>query len=169
MLTGPPPSIDGEIASAPVAAPVRAAAAGDASQLATLDEPVLTTITRDLKMVARKLRVVLLPLQSSGGSRAGAAAGAGGATAGADGSATSASSSDATARTLGELREWDLWGPLLLCLALSTVLSLSASVGQSAIVFASVFAMVWLGAAVVTVNAYLLGADMCVLRATGAR
>lgn len=151
MLTAPP-SVEGEIAAAP---PPPRASDSSSAPTNTLDEPVLTTIARDLRMVARKLRVVLLPLNSSseGGGSTSAAEGAG-----------AASTGDAASRTLGELREWDLWGPLLLCLALSTVLSLSASVGQSAVVFASVFAMVWLGAAVVTVNAYLLGADMCVSR-----
>lgn len=59
--------------------------------------------------------------------------------------------------TIKELRNWDLWGPLLLCMILSIVLSLTAPKGQASLVFASVFVVVWGGAAVVTLNAQLLG------------
>ncbi|KAJ3186608.1 Yip1 member 6 [Gaertneriomyces sp. JEL0708] len=55
------------------------------------------------------------------------------------------------------LRDWDLWGPLLLCLALSIRLSVRAPAGQSPIVFTTVFVIVWCGAAVVTLNSKLLG------------
>lgn len=41
-----------------------------------------------------------------------------------------------------------------------SVLSLSAPTGQSSLVFASVFFIVWAGAAVVTLNAKLLGGNM---------
>ena len=64
------------------------------------------------------------------------------------------------ADTLKELRDWDLWGPLLLCLLLSIITSSHAPVGQSSLVFASVFVLVWVGAAVVTLNAKLLGGKM---------
>ena len=59
--------------------------------------------------------------------------------------------------TIKELRNWDLWGPLLLCLTLSIVLSARATDGQSSLVFGAVFVVLWGGAAVVTVNAQLLG------------
>lgn len=55
------------------------------------------------------------------------------------------------------LKDWDLWGPLIVCLALAVLLSFKAPVGQASIVFAAVFCAVWLGSAVVTVNAQLLG------------
>merc|ERR1712185_879902 len=55
------------------------------------------------------------------------------------------------------LKNWDLWGPLILCLMLATLLSWFAPYEQKSLVFASVFVIVWLGAAVVTVNALLLG------------
>ena len=41
-----------------------------------------------------------------------------------------------------------------------SILSLSAPTGQSSVVFAFVFVMVWAGAAVVTANAKLLGGNM---------
>ena len=65
------------------------------------------------------------------------------------------------AETLRELRDWDLWGPLLLCLLLSIITSLRAPAGQQSLVFAGVFVLVWVGAAVVTLNAKLLGGKMC--------
>lgn len=61
-----------------------------------------------------------------------------------------------------ELREWDLWGPLLFCLALSTLLSMCANEKQKTDVFAGVFTMVWVGEAVVTAQIRLLGGNMYV-------
>jgi hypothetical protein len=55
------------------------------------------------------------------------------------------------------LKDWDLWGPLVVCLALSVLLSFKAPVGQASLVFAAVFCAVWVGSAVVTINAQLLG------------
>ncbi|KAJ3363819.1 hypothetical protein GGF32_003482 [Allomyces javanicus] len=55
------------------------------------------------------------------------------------------------------LRDWDLWGPLLLCLALASTLSIAAPADQTAHVFTGLFVLVWAGAAVVTLNAKLLG------------
>ena len=66
----------------------------------------------------------------------------------------------AEAETLRELRDWDLWGPLLLCLVLSIITSVRAPAGQQSLVFASVFVLVWVGAAVVTLNGQLLGGKM---------
>ncbi len=58
---------------------------------------------------------------------------------------------------LRELRNWDLWGPLLLCLSLAVLLSAGAAEGQAGAVFALVFVLVWAGAGIVTLNAQLLG------------
>jgi len=66
--------------------------------------------------------------------------------------------------TLKELRDWDLWGPLLLCLLLASTLSVGAQSDQTALVFASVFVIVWAGAAVVTINAALLGGTISFLQ-----
>eukprot|EP01041_Mallomonas_annulata_P007319 gene7319-14918_t len=97
----------------------------------TLDEPVSETILRDLRQVASKLRVVLLPLGL-----------------------------DSQQSVIQKLREWDLWGPLLVCLILSTVLSITAPSASASLVFAAVFVIVWCGAAIVTVNAQLLGGSI---------
>eukprot|EP00922_Rhytidocystis_sp_ex-Travisia-forbesii_P069697 GHVS01104111.1.p1 GENE.GHVS01104111.1~~GHVS01104111.1.p1 ORF type:complete len:133 (+),score=17.22 GHVS01104111.1:193-591(+) len=66
------------------------------------------------------------------------------------------------------LKQWDLWGPLFLCLALSV--TLYVSVGQSytgkdkenqqKLVFTIVYVIVWIGSFVVTFNAKLLGGWM---------
>ncbi|GAM21942.1 hypothetical protein SAMD00019534_051170 [Acytostelium subglobosum LB1] len=58
------------------------------------------------------------------------------------------------------LRDWDLWGPLLLCLLMAIMLSTSAKDDQRALVFALVFVVVWVGAGVVTINAQLLGGNL---------
>ncbi|KAG0692800.1 hypothetical protein DFH29DRAFT_860611, partial [Suillus ampliporus] len=55
------------------------------------------------------------------------------------------------------LRDWDLWGPLLLCLCLGIMLSVNAPASQSLGVFTSVVVIVSLGSLIVTVQAKLLG------------
>ncbi|KAM9979986.1 hypothetical protein ACTFIZ_006241 [Dictyostelium cf. discoideum] len=92
----------------------------------TLDEPVVQTILRDLKMIGFKLYHVVLP-------RGNAA---------------------------NVLRDWDLWGPLILCLVMAIFLSISAGEEQKALEFTIVFVVVWCGAAIVTVNGQLLGGNI---------
>ncbi|XP_065668809.1 protein YIPF6 isoform X2 [Hydra vulgaris] len=53
------------------------------------------------------------------------------------------------------LRDWDLWGPLILCILLATLLQGRESDGAPQ--FAQVFAVVWVGSGVVTLNSKLLG------------
>jgi len=60
------------------------------------------------------------------------------------------------------LRDWDLWGPLIFCLLLSLLLSFNARADQKDVVFSGVFAMVWIGEAVVTLQIKLLGGNMWV-------
>eukprot|EP00906_Rhabdomonas_costata_P003003 RCo004643 len=59
------------------------------------------------------------------------------------------------------LRNWDLWGPLVLCLFLAILLGLSKQAkdekGQT---FAGVFSGISLGSGVVTLNAQFLGARL---------
>ena len=54
----------------------------------------------------------------------------------------------------------DLWGPLLLCLMLSLCLSYYTKSDDGALVFEIVFVIVWLGAAIVSINGQLLGGKM---------
>ncbi|KAI0690161.1 Yip1-domain-containing protein [Cytidiella melzeri] len=55
------------------------------------------------------------------------------------------------------LRDWDLWGPFVLCLLLGVLLSVNAPASQSLGVFTSVVVIISLGSLVVTVQAKLLG------------
>jgi len=65
------------------------------------------------------------------------------------------------------LKEWDLWGPLILCTFMATILQshidddhehgLKGSGGDGGPEFAEVFVIVWVGALVVTLNTKLLG------------
>ncbi|KAI0783658.1 Yip1-domain-containing protein [Abortiporus biennis] len=91
----------------------------------TLDEPISTTIGRDLFSIYTKLVQVLYPPRS-GSSRE-------------------------------VLKDWDLWGPLVLCLLLGILLSINAPPSQSLNVFTSVVVIIAMGSLVVTVQAKLLG------------
>ncbi|CCW68252.1 unnamed protein product [Phytomonas sp. Hart1] len=59
-----------------------------------------------------------------------------------------------------ELRDWDLWGPLILCLILAIILATSAPPNMTGLVFSAVFVLVWVGSAVVTLNAKFLGSTI---------
>lgn len=58
------------------------------------------------------------------------------------------------------LRDWDLWGPLVLCCTLAFVLGSNAASSQSGLIFSAVFVLVWVGSAVVTINAKFLGSGI---------
>ncbi|CAH8626219.1 unnamed protein product [Dicrocoelium dendriticum] len=65
------------------------------------------------------------------------------------------------------LKEWDLWGPLTLCLVMSVLLHSSpsdTSLGDGGPEFAQVFIIFWLGAALVTLNSKLLGGAVSFLQ-----
>ncbi|KER31796.1 Yip1 domain protein [Opisthorchis viverrini] len=65
------------------------------------------------------------------------------------------------------LKEWDLWGPLTLCLIMSVLLhsgSAADSAGDGGPEFAQIFVIFWLGATVVTVNSKLLGGSISFLQ-----
>ncbi|KAJ3479530.1 hypothetical protein NLI96_g8999 [Meripilus lineatus] len=51
------------------------------------------------------------------------------------------------------LRDWDLWGPLVLCLILGILLSVNAPASQSLGIFTSVVVIISVGSLVVTVQA----------------
>jgi len=119
----------------------------------TIDEPVRETIMRDVKAVVSKLKVVMLPLDRtptlgdfgySGVSQT-------------DEEGAEPEMSENARIVIQQLKDWDLWGPLLVCLILAVLLSFRAPTDQSSLVFAAVFSGVWLGSAVVTINAQLLG------------
>ncbi|XP_031616999.1 protein YIPF6 [Contarinia nasturtii] len=62
------------------------------------------------------------------------------------------------------LKEWDLWGPLLLCTFMATILQGTADItdskGDGGPQFAQVFVIVWIGAMIVTLNSKLLGGNI---------
>ncbi|XP_029900008.1 protein YIPF6 [Myripristis murdjan] len=75
-------------------------------------------------------------------------------------------------RSSALLRDWDLWGPLLLCVALALMLQGGAADGAEdggGPQFAEVFVIVWFGSIVITLNSKLLGGtisffqSLCVL------
>ncbi|XP_011498827.1 PREDICTED: protein YIPF6 [Ceratosolen solmsi marchali] len=59
------------------------------------------------------------------------------------------------------LKEWDLWGPLVLCTFMAMILQGSSDVANNSNdggpEFAEVFVIVWIGSMVVTLNSKLLG------------
>lgn len=55
-----------------------------------------------------------------------------------------------------ELRDWDLWGPLFICMSLAVMLSIEAH-EEASLVFSVIFVIMWVGSAVVTINGQLLG------------
>ena len=105
----------------------------DAAVQHTLDEDVSTTIMRDLGSVGIKLKHVLFPPSSS--------------------PSTSASNhqfsylynadDEMSNATLKSLKDWDLWGPLLVCLMLSIILSINAPDSQKTLMFSTVFLLVF--------------------------
>jgi protein YIPF6 len=143
--------------------------------LNTIDEPVWHTLRRDLLAVWAKMREVLWPRYLLGGTMFESDQGIRGAyanlrDAGIQGTreelvglAGRVMDTEAllsgNAMTSG-LRDWDLWGPLIFCLLLSVLLSFNARADQKDMVFSGVFALVWVGEAVVTFQIKLLGGNM---------
>ncbi|KAK3368957.1 hypothetical protein B0T24DRAFT_345992 [Lasiosphaeria ovina] len=145
----------------------------------TIDETVWETLRRDLLAVWSKMREVLYPRYLFGGTMFDGGVQDGGGLRGAYASlrgAGLAGARDELAGLAGRvmdpesllshnnmtpgLRDWDLWGPLVFCLLLSALLSFKSRGDQKAVVFSGVFAMVWIGEAVVTLQIKLLGGNI---------
>ncbi|MCJ1356343.1 MAG: hypothetical protein MMC33_006338 [Icmadophila ericetorum] len=133
--------------------------------LNTIDESVWDTVSRDLRASWEKMRLVLWPkyllggmLQRTEGGLGRLERGEGGLAGGLRGIAGRLPDADALLQgSMSEgLRDWDLWGPLAFSLLLSLLLSLSAS-KQKEVIFSGVFALVWVGSAIVTWQIRLLG------------
>ncbi|KRT81652.1 hypothetical protein AMK59_5332 [Oryctes borbonicus] len=62
------------------------------------------------------------------------------------------------------LREWDLWGPLVLCTFMAMILQGSSTIDNTTNdggpQFAEVFVIVWIGSMIVTLNSKLLGGNI---------
>ncbi|KAH9909139.1 hypothetical protein F4778DRAFT_793162 [Xylariomycetidae sp. FL2044] len=148
----------------------------------TIDESVWDTLRRDLVAVWSKMREVLYPRYLFGGSMLfdnNNSEGGGGGLRGAYESlrgAGFAGARDELQSLAGRvmdpetllsgnnmspgLRDWDMWGPLIFCLLLALLLSFRAKDDQRDIVFSGVFAIVWIGEAVVTLQIRLLGGNI---------
>jgi hypothetical protein len=144
----------------------------------TIDESVWETLRRDLLAIWSKMREVLYPKYLLGGSmldnttsfrgaydhlRSTGLSGAREELAGIAGRAMDADHLLSQGNMSAGLRDWDLWGPLIFCLLLSLLLSYNAKDDQRNLVFSGVFALVWTGEAVVTMQIKLLGGNMCVV------
>ncbi|EME79753.1 uncharacterized protein MYCFIDRAFT_142446 [Pseudocercospora fijiensis CIRAD86] len=130
----------------------------------TIDESLWDTLRRDLLAVWEKMRQVLYPkyllggmLSREGGGTADVEAGRFEQIRGMVGRWPDADTVLQGGNMSEGLRDWDLWGPLLFCLLLSFFLSLRARDNQRSEVFSGVFAMIWIGEAIVTLQIKLLG------------
>ncbi|KAL5117115.1 hypothetical protein ACEQ8H_004940 [Pleosporales sp. CAS-2024a] len=135
----------------------------------TIDETVWDTLSRDLLAIWAKMKQVLYPKYLLGGMMqpgGGIGAAERGEADGLRGNLRSLAGRWPDANVLLQsgmsegLRDWDLWGPLVFCLLLSLFLSWGAGGRQREIVFSGVFAMVWIGEAVVTMQIKLLGGNI---------
>ncbi|KAF5025194.1 hypothetical protein F66182_2770, partial [Fusarium sp. NRRL 66182] len=140
----------------------------------TIDESVWDTLRRDLLAVWAKLREVLYPRYLLGGTMFDSEGGLRGAYSSIRGAGLSGTREELTglasrmidAEALLQsnmtpgLRDWDLWGPLIFCLLLSLLLSFTARGDQRDAVFSGVFAMTWVGEALVTLQIKLLGGNI---------
>jgi protein YIPF6 len=140
----------------------------------TIDETVWETLRRDLFAVWAKLREVLYPKYLLGGTMFDAEGGIRGAYSNIRGAGITGTREELMGlanRVIDSeallqsnmtpgLRDWDLWGPLIFCLLLSFLLSIRAHADQKDAVFSGVFAMVWIGEAIVTLQIKLLGGNM---------
>ncbi|EOD43492.1 putative yip1 domain protein [Neofusicoccum parvum UCRNP2] len=138
----------------------------------TIDETVWETLSRDLLAIWEKMRQVLWPkyllggMLQSGGGMAAEERGEAGAAGGLRNIVGRWPDAEAVLQgSMSEgLRNWDLWGPLIFCLLLSFFLSRPARDEQKSLVFSGVFAMVWIGEAMVTLQIKLLGGSISFLQ-----
>ena len=100
------------------------------SELSDLDEPISTTIKRDLMSFLTKIRYVLFPFTKE--------------------------------QKVKELRDWDLFGPLLISLALTIIMIFKGSLSNSNYIFAANFLLLIFGSFLITVNAKLVGVKFSV-------
>ena len=63
------------------------------------------------------------------------------------------------------LRDWDLWGPLLLCMVVGTILH----EGEGGPHFTQFFILFWVGSAVITLNTKLLGGSISFFQSVSPR
>lgn len=148
----------------------------------TLDEPVWQTLKRDLMQIARRLAIVVWPMQlsrlasqqqqrfvrfaSSNGIRLPPSIMN-------QPLPVDSGNDDQEAYSNRELLslenlEWDLWGPLIFSLAYSVMLGLSASRNQTNLVFSGSFAFVWTFYLIIGLNIQMLGGNISFMSAISA-
>jgi len=89
----------------------------------TLDEPILDTITRDLKAIGKKIANAMAPKSSN-----------------------------------VLMKEWDLWGPLIMCTYIGLILQSIAGDGSGS-QFTQIFVVFWLGVAVITYHFVIISSS----------
>ena len=62
-----------------------------------------------------------------------------------------------------ELKQWDLWGPFIICLLLGTILCFTSK-KNSGLVFSMIFIIMWIGAIIITMNSSLLGGKLTLMQ-----
>lgn len=147
------PSLEGDM-SIPGKRSTTTTAQNGVPEYNTLDEPIRETVLRDIRAVGIKFYHVLYPKEKSSLLR------------------------DCTSSFVMRFVcvsnfimcylfllpvTGDLWGPLVLCTFLATILQGSSSadsMSDNGPEFAQVFVIVWIGAAIVTLNSKLLGGNM---------
>ena len=97
----------------------------------SLNEPIMTSLMRDLNRIYAKLKIVALPVSSEAKNK--------------------------------ELKQWDLWGPFIICLLLGTILCFTTK-KNSGLVFSMIFIVMWIGAIVITMNSSLLGGKLTLMQ-----
>lgn len=148
------PSLEGDM-SIPGKRSTTTTAQNGVPEYNTLDEPIRETVLRDIRAVGIKFYHVLYPKEKSSLLR-------------------DCTSSFVVMRFVCVSNfimcylsllpiTGDLWGPLVLCTFMATILQGSSSadsMSDNGPEFAQVFVIVWIGAAIVTLNSKLLGGNM---------
>ena len=90
----------------------------------TMDEPVLDTVRRDIRLIIGKFKIVLFFHKHYDNFE-------------------------------NISKNWDLWGPFILCLSLSIILATQAG-NDTGSVFSLMYILFWFGSGIVTINLILL-------------
>ena len=104
--------------------PMSESNSGSIKSPSTLDETIVETILRDLKLIYTKLKFVVIPYGSKD-------------------------------KKSHHIKQWDLWGPLILNLILACTLALNSEDKSQMIIL--VFGIFWIGGVILFLNANFLG------------
>ena len=66
--------------------------------------------------------------------------------------------------TSDAFKDWDFWGPLFLCLLLGLILSIGRTDTHTGTVFILIFAIVWIGGLIISLNSQFLGTKLTVFQ-----